>query len=51
MDELAATEGEHHTSQRPFPTIASIVITGSQKSMLDKRTFFRNHQATDLKTV
>jgi hypothetical protein len=32
-DAMAVTEGGHHTSQRPFPAIASIVITCSRKSL------------------
>jgi hypothetical protein len=50
-DALAAAEGGCHTSQQPFPAIASIVITGSRQSMLDKRTFFSNHPTADLKTI
>jgi hypothetical protein len=51
VDALAAAEGGHHTSQWPFPAITSIVIVGSQKSLLEKRTLVSKYQTDELKTI
>jgi hypothetical protein len=51
VDALAVAEGGHHTSQWPFLAIASIVIVGSQKSLLEKRTLVSNYPTAELKTI
>jgi hypothetical protein len=51
VDALTATEGGHPTSQRLFLAIASIVITGSRKSLLEQRTLVSDYPTAELKTI
>jgi hypothetical protein len=51
VDVFAVAEGGHHTSQQPFPAIASIVITSFRKKMSKRRTLVRQYPTADLKTV
>jgi hypothetical protein len=51
MNALAATEGGHQTSQRPFPAIASIVIPGSPKSLSKQRTSVSQYPITEVEMI
>jgi hypothetical protein len=51
VDALAAADGGHHTSHRPFLAMASIVIMGSQKSLLEQCTLVSDYPTAELKTI